>query len=242
LKRYDPGKLPSPAYKEGELDNKPSFQKTDHKGAYGGHGKSFVEESDKDHRLTTAAYYAMIEQIDTEVGRMMKSLDELGMADNTIVTYMSDHGDMLGDHGIYEKGPYFYDCLSRVPLIIRWPGKYKAGLKIDALVELVDIAPTLMEAAGLTIPAGMQGKTLTPMLTGAATKDRESVYMEYYNAVAKCDPTPMATCVRTDNRKIAYWQTLGTGELYDLPKDPGEFVNLWARRKRRTRRRKCCNC
>jgi arylsulfatase A-like enzyme len=169
----------------------------------------------------------MIEQVDTEVGRMMKTLDELGMADDTIVIYMSDHGDMLGDHGIYEKGPYFYDCLTRVPLIMRWPGKYKAGLKVDALVELVDIAPTLMDAAGLTTPAGMQGKSLTPLLTGASREHRESIYMEYYNAVAKYTPTPMATCVRTDNFKLAYWQTLSTGELYDLRNDPGEVNNLW---------------
>ena len=227
LSHYDPDKLPSPAYKEGELDNKPSYQKTDHQGAYGGHGKSFADESDKDHRLTTAAYYAMIEQVDVEVGRMMKTLNELGMAEDTVVIYMSDHGDMLGDHGIYEKGPYFYDCLSRVPLVIRWPGKYKAGLKVDALVELVDIAPTVMEAAGLTTPAGMQGRSLTPLLTGTTTKHRDSVYMEYYNAVAKYNPNPMATCVRTENWKMTYWQSLDTGELYDLSKDPGEFTNLW---------------
>lgn len=227
LQRYDPDKMPLPAYKEGELENKPSFQKTDHQGAYGGHGKSFANESDQEHRNTTAAYYAMIEQVDTEVGRMMKTLDELGMADNTIVIYMSDHGDMLGDHGIYEKGPYFYDCLTRVPLIIRWPGKYKAGLKVDALVELVDLAPTIMDAASLTTPAGMQGKSLTPLLMGTSREHRDSVYMEYYNAVAKYTPAPMATCVRTDNFKVAYWQTLSMGELYDLKNDPGEVNNLW---------------
>ncbi|MEO6923437.1 MAG: sulfatase-like hydrolase/transferase [Bryocella sp.] len=227
LKRYDVDKMPSPAYTEGELENKPSFQKTDHQGAYGGHGKSFAKESDKDHRLTTASYYAMIEQVDVEVGRMMQTLDELGMAEDTVVIYMSDHGEMLGDHGIYEKGPYFYDCLTRVPLIVRWPKKYKAGLKVDALVELVDIAPTLMDAAGLTIPAGMQGRSLTPLLTGASDTHRNSIYMEYYDAVAKYEPRPMATCVRTDSWKLAYWQTLGMGELYDLKKDPGEVNNLW---------------
>ena len=227
LKRYDPAKMPEPSYVEGELKNKPSFQATDHQGAYGGHGKSFADESDRDHKLTTAAYYAMVEQVDTEVGRMMKTLDDLGMADNTIVIFMSDHGSMLGDHGIYEKGPYFYDSLMRVPLIMRWPGKYKAGLKTATLVELVDIAPTVLEAAGMTIPAGIQGKTLTPVLTGAETQHRTSAYMEYYNAVAHYEPTPMATCVRTDGWKLAYYQTLGMGELYNLKNDPRETVNLW---------------
>ena len=71
----------------------------------------------------------MIEQVDTDMGRMMQALEESGQADNTIVIFMSDHGEMLGDHGIYLKGPYFYDCLTRVPLIIRWPGRFKKGLE-----------------------------------------------------------------------------------------------------------------
>lgn len=227
MQRYDPAKMPAPAYKAGELDNKPSYQQTDHQGAYGGHGKSFAKESDKDHRLTTAAYYAMIEQVDTEVGRMMATLDELGMADNTIVIFHSDHGSMLGDHGIYEKGPYFYDSLMRVPLIMRWPGKFKADLRIPSMVELVDLAPTVLESAGLTIPAGIQGKSLLPVLSGQTTAHRPSAYMEYYNAVAKYRPDPMATGVRTDKWKVTYWQSLGTGELYDLTTDPGEVNNLW---------------
>lgn len=227
LKRYDPAKMPEPAYKEGELDNKPVYQQMDHRGAYGGHGLSFAKEDDKQHRKTTAAYYAMIEQVDAEFGRILDAVEKSGMADNTVVIFMSDHGEMLGDHGIYCKGPYFYDCLNRVPLMIRWPNKYKAGLKVDALVELVDIAPTVMDAAGIEIPVGMQGKSLTPLLTGAAKDHRDSVYIEFYNAVGKYDPTPMATCVRTATHKLAYYQSLGTGELYDLAKDPGEFNNLW---------------
>ena len=159
---------------------------------------------------------------------MMKALDELNMASDTIVIFMSDHGSMLGDHGIYEKGPYFYDALMRVPLIMRWPNRYKAGLRNSSIVELVDIAPTVLEAAGLTIPAGMQGKSLAPVLTGQTTSHRESAYMEYYNAVSKYTPVPMATSVRTANYKLAYYQTLNTGELYDLAKDPGEVNNLWA--------------
>ena len=77
-----------------------------------------------------AAYYAMIEQVDTEVGRMLQALEETGQADNTIVIYMSDHGEMLGDHGIFLKGPYFYEGAIRVPMIIRWPGKYKADCAV----------------------------------------------------------------------------------------------------------------
>ncbi|WP_176441757.1 sulfatase family protein [Granulicella rosea] len=226
LSHYKASDMPAPAYREGELANKPKHQQVDHQGAYGGTGMSFVKTSDEEHLLIKAAYYAMIEQVDTEVGRMMAALEELGMADNTIVVYQSDHGEMQGDHGIYMKGPYFYDCLTRVPLIIRWPGHVKTQ-KIDALVELTDLAPTLLEAAGVPVPPGMQGRSLYPILTGKKTQHRDSVYIEYYDAVAKYDPTPMATCVRTERYKCTYYQTLATGELYDLQKDPGEFDNLW---------------
>lgn len=227
LSHYDPDKLPSPKYQDGELDSKPIFQRVDHQAAYGGTGVSFAKTDDLTHRQITAAYYAMIEQVDTEVGRMLKVLEDTGQADNTIVIYMSDHGEMLGDHGIYLKGPYFYDCMMRVPLIIRWPGKYKAGLRSDALVEMVDLAPTLLDAAGVPIQSGVQGRSLTPVLTGQAPSHRDSVYSEHFDSSFLYDPPPMAACVRTDRHKLSYYHNLGVGELYDLQKDPGEVHNLW---------------
>jgi arylsulfatase A-like enzyme len=227
LSRYDPDKMPSPKYQDGELDSKPVFQRIDHQAAYGGTGVSFAKTDDATHRKITAAYYAMIEQVDTEVGRMLKVLEDTGQADNTIVIYMSDHGEMLGDHGIYLKGPYFYDCMMRVPLIVRWPGRYKAGLRSDALVEMVDIAPTLFEAAGVPIPSGVQGRSLAPILTGKTTTHRDSVYSEHFDSSFLYDPPPMAASVRTETHKLSYYHNLGTGELYDLQKDPGEVQNLW---------------
>ena len=194
LSHYDPAKMQEPAYQEGELANKPLFQRVDHGGAYGNSAISYTKMDDLGHRKVTAAYYAMIEQGDTEVGRMMKALEETGQLDDTIVIFMSGHGEMLGDHGMYLKGPYFYDCLTRVPLMIRWRKKYEQGVKVDALVELLDIAPTLLEAAGVPVPSGMQGRSLTPLLTGATTKHRDSVYVEYFDANALYDPPPMASC------------------------------------------------
>ena len=227
LGHYDPAKMPDPSYHDGELDNKPIFQKVDHQGAYGGSAISFAKTSAEEHRKITAAYYAMIEQVDTEMGRMLSVLDETGQADNTIVIFMSDHGEMLGDHGMYLKGPYFYDCLTRVPLIIRWPGRFKGGTKINELVELVDIAPTLLNAAGIPVPSGMQGSSLMPLLTGQTTTLRDSVYMEYYDANAIFEIPPMMSCVRTAKWKLTFCDNPRTGELYDLEKDPGEFRNIW---------------
>ena len=227
LDHYRASDMRSPSYKEGELKNKPVYQQVDNKGASGGHDVSFAGTSDLDHRKMKAAYYAMIEQVDTEVGRMLQALEDSGQADNTIVIYMSDHGEMLGDHGIFLKGPYFYEGAIRVPLMIRWPGKFKAGLKSDALVEMVDLAPTLLEAAGLPPAPGMQGRSLTSLLTGKTTKHRESIYCEYFDSLALYNPPPMAVCVRTENYKLAFYQNLGVGELYDMEKDPEETNNLW---------------
>ncbi len=227
LSHFNPEKLPSPHYREGELDSKPVFQRIDHQAGYGGTGLSFARTDDLTHRKITAAYYAMIEQVDTEVGRMMKALEETGQADNTIVVYMSDHGEMLGDHGIYLKGPYFYDCAIRVPLIIRWPGKFKAGLRSDALVEMIDLAPTLLDAAGVPVPSGVQGRSLTGVLTGQTAAHRDSIYSEHFDSSFLYDPPPMGACVRTDRYKLTMWQNLPAGELYDLQKDPGEVENLW---------------
>ena len=227
LSHYNPAQMPNPAYTEGELDKKTIFQQIDHRGAYGGTALSFARTSPEEHRQITAAYYAMIEQVDTALGDMLRTLDETGQADNTIVIFMSDHGEMLGDHGIYLKGPYFYDCLTRVPLIIRWPGQFQGGRKIDSLVELVDIAPTLLDAAGIPIPSGVQGRSLMPLLEGKTTTHRDSVYMEYFDANLPFTIPPMMTGVRTDQWKLNLYDKPRTGELYNLQDDPGEVVNLW---------------
>jgi arylsulfatase len=228
LARYPADRMPDPVYTEGELETKPVYQRIDHRGAYGGTNVSFSAETAAEHRETTAAYYAMIEQVDTAVGEMLDALEKSGQADNTIVIFMSDHGEMLGDHGIYLKGPYFYDCLTRVPLIVRWPKRFKKGLKVDALVELVDLAPTLLEAAGVPAEVGMQGRSLMDLCTGKTTEHRTSVYCEYLDAQALYDVPPMCSSVRTERYKVAYYQGIRTGELYDLQADPSETHNLWA--------------
>lgn len=233
FKRYDPHKLPRCAYQEGELDNKPEYQKIDHQGAYDGTGISFAKTDDATHGRITAAYYAMIEEIDHQFGNLMKALEDSGQADNTIVIFMSDHGEMLGDHGIYWKGPYFYDCGMHVPLMLRWPGQYKAGQRVDALVELTDLAPTLLEAAGSGMPAEMQGRSLTKLLRGEAKDHRDSIYMENYDPNGHGGRPTMATALRTKTHKLAVYHSLGTGELYDLEKDPQEFTNLWEDRQHR---------
>ena len=101
--------------------------------------------ADDDHRLIRAAYWAMVDLIDEQVGRMMAALECTGQLDNTMVIFTSDHGEMLGDHGIYLKGPMFYDPAVRVPFILSWPGRIAGGRRSNALLEAIDIAPTLLD-------------------------------------------------------------------------------------------------
>ncbi|MHC4562270.1 MAG: sulfatase family protein [Planctomycetota bacterium] len=223
--------IPLPNYVPGELDNKPPFQDSDGHGAYASkHAFDRDHISERTHRLIRAAYWAMCDLIDTQVGRMLEALERTGQLDNTIVIYTSDHGEMLGDHGIYLKGPYFYDPAVHVPLIVSMPSKITKGVRSTAMVELVDLAPTLMEAAGLEIYEGMQGRSLWPMLTGQAdaSHHRDDVYCESHNCVVKHrDPKAFTTMVRTETHKLAAVHGMDCGELYDLRFDPTETNNLW---------------
>jgi arylsulfatase A-like enzyme len=225
--------IPLPNYTEGELDNKPLPQQVEHHNAYCKPDfYPYSKMNDQDHRLIRAAYYAMIDLIDEQVGRIIDSLERTGQMENTLVIFMSDHGEMLGDHGIYLKGPHFYDPAVRVPLIISMPGTVKSGVRTKALVELVDLAPTLLEAAGLPMHPGMQGKSLWPLLRGELDSDfhRKDVYSEYYNSGFKQEQEeygPFATMIRTDDHKLVVHHGLELGELYDLKLDPEETNNLW---------------
>jgi len=226
-------RIPLPNYVDGELDRKPSWQRTDHGGAYGGKGgHAYDSMSDTDHRWITAAYWAMIDVIDHQVGRLLDWLDKSGQRDNTLIIFSSDHGEMLGDHGIYLKGPYFYDCGVRVPLIMSCPGLFVGGRRSSALVELVDLAPTIMELCGQPDQEGMQGRSLAPLLRGEAPLDafRDDVYCEFYGSNFYYEPSAQTTMLRTADHKITVAHGLGTGELYDLVADPNETVNQWDNR------------
>lgn len=230
LKKYDPEQMPLPRYQEGELEEKTIYQQLDHDWAHNSPGDFHTGAmTDDDRRQVTAAYYAMVQLIDDNVGRMLAALEETGQLDNTLVIFMSDHGEMLGDHGLYFKGPYFYESAVRVPLVMRLPGVIQSGLQIQGLTELVDIAPTLCQIAGLEVPEAMQGYSLLPHLCGQADplKHRDYIYCEYYNAWTH--PRSYGTMMRTVNHKICVYHGIDDGELYDFTSDEHEYENLWHR-------------
>ena len=227
LKQLDA--IPLPNYVPGELDHKPPFQAEDHGIAYD--GRRYDDMTDDDHRVNRAGYWAMCDLIDVQVGRILEALDRTSQRDNTIVIYMSDHGEMLGDHGLYYKGPYLYDPAVRVPLIVSMPSTIPANVRSRALVELVDLAPTLLDAAGLERHPGMQGRSLWPLLTGRSNSDahRDDVYCESYAAAGPGrDPKDYLTMLRTRAHKLIAVHGLDCGELYDLENDPDETHNLWS--------------
>ncbi|MFW5894012.1 MAG: sulfatase [Verrucomicrobiota bacterium] len=217
--------IPLPNFQEGELRDKPVVQRETFRGKRRNQ-LPYADITNRQHRLMRAAYWAQIDLIDEQIGRVLDVLEELGEAENTIVVFMSDHGEMLGDHGIYFKGPYFYEGAVRVPLIVSWPGHLEDGRRIAQPVELMEVAPTLLDAAGLSRGTGMQAGSLWSLLTGSDGKrSRDDVYCEYYDA---CEGAgEWATMIRTDQHKLVRYHGAGEGELYDLTADPYERENLW---------------
>ncbi len=230
LDRYDPATLPGPYFRESDLDAQAKLRGVDFQ-------NPARRPEEFDAKWHQAAYYAMIELIDDNVGRMLDALEETGQRENTVVIFMSDHGETLGDHGLLLKGNRFYEGLVRVPLIISWPGHFPAGLVSDALVELTDLAPTLLELAGAPAAERTAGRSLLPILTGQADPHthRDFVRCEYYRALNPDGPgrddgsfgVHFGTMHRTRTHKLCVYHGHSTGELFDLAADPWEFDNLW---------------
>lgn len=219
LERIDPDKLPLPEWTDEDLREEGALSKA------GVHFQSeAARHSEKKRREGLAKYWAMIEQIDDHVGRMLEALEESGQRENTVVIFTSDHGHMIGDHGLYNKGCRFYEGLVRVPLILSGPG-IKKGQKSDALVELTDITPTLLEFAGLPAPAGMHGRSLLPVLRGEKPDHREFVRCTYTETLQ--GPQSWGTMIRDRRYKLSSYHGTGLGQLFDLEKDPAEHQNLW---------------
>lgn len=225
LERYLPilDDIPLPRFTPGELENKPEMQRIDSQGAYAMKGMyPFWEMSDRDHRLIRAAYWAMCDQIDHEVGRMLEALEKSGQRENTIVIFMSDHGEMLGDHGIYLKGPHFYEEAIHVPLLISGPGIESGGVRSD-FVELLDLAPTLLRVCDLPPEPGMQGRIISGNET--VSQSREDVYCDI--STIHDGRQTYSTMLRTERHKIVRHHKREPGELYELTTPNLETRNLW---------------
>ena len=172
-------------------------------------------------------YLACVESVDDNVGRLLDYLKKKGLAEDTIVVYTSDQGFFLGDHNWYDKR-FMYEESLRMPLLVRWPRKVKAGSVNDGMVLNVDFAPTLLDAAGLAVPADMQGRSFLPLLGGKRPKDwRKSMYYRYYHYPQDHRVQPHLG-VRTERYKLIHFNKIDRWELFDLQKDPRELQNIYA--------------
>jgi arylsulfatase A-like enzyme len=173
-------------------------------------------------------YLGCIKGVDDNVGRILRYLDETGLAANTIVIYSSDQGFFLGEHGWFDKRWIFQES-ARTPLLVRWPGTVAAGSVNRNLVSNVDLAQTILAAAEVSSPARMQGRSLLPLLQGRPTEDwRSAFYYHYYEYPAwhRVRPhygviTDRYTLVHFYAPDVDYW------ELFDRQRDPGEMTSVF---------------
>jgi arylsulfatase A-like enzyme len=171
-------------------------------------------------------YLRCVRGVDESVGTLMKTLDELDLADNTVVVYSSDQGFYIGDHGWYDKR-WMYEESLKMPLIVKWPGVTKSGAVNEDLVQNLDYAETFLEMAGAAVPDDMQGRSLVPLLAGDTPDDwRESIYYHYYE-YPSVHMVPRHYGVRNDRYKLMHFYQFDEWEFYDLETDPDELQNLY---------------
>lgn len=213
---YDPAQMPIPTSFHSDLSQKPPQHL-----AYKRHGRAslgldFEELTEDKLRRVIAHYYASITLVDEQVGKILATLDSTGLADDTIIVFLSDHGELLGHHGLLLKStdafPMLYDVSLHVPLVIRAPGIRPSV--IDQPVELLDLFPTLMDLLDTPPPPQVQGHSLLrPSIS------RETVFAE----------SGAAKMLRGHRFKLVHYAGQPYGELYDLADDPQEQNNLYAR-------------
>jgi len=230
---YDPGSLTLPALVPGEHDANPphfgmtqlpnpdysAYQETGH-GVHGLYTHLIPEEKQ---RKNMAVYYGMVSFMDKCIGRILDKLDELGLSDNTIVVFTTDHGHIFGQHGLQFKGAFHYEDLLRLPFLVRYPGHVPAGRISEAMQSLVDLAPTFLGLAGASVPRLMTGVDQGAVWEGRSAKARDHIVCEHRN-----EPTSMHVRTYVEARyKITVYYGRTYGELFDLEEDPGELRNVW---------------
>lgn len=230
---YDPADIDVPQLQPGEHDkNPPHFKMTQEpdpdfsswaESGWGMHGcESHLRDRD-DLARDIAVYYGMVSMMDHYIGKILDGLEEMGLADNTLIVFTSDHGHYYGHHGLIAKGPFLYEDGVKVPTIVSCPGEIPAGARIPALQSLVDLPTTLLQAVGEAVPRTMVGVNQWPVWTGGEASARKNVTVEHHH-----EPTTIHIRSLVNERyKLTVYFQQEYGELFDLQEDPGEFNNLW---------------
>jgi len=169
-----------------------------------------------------AASYGMEKMMDDAVGEILNVLEETGLAENTVIIYTTDHGELGGDHRFFFKGPFLYQALAKIPFLMKVPN----GLKDQAsksLASSIDIPETILEVAGIEVPESMQGKSLVPILNSPNTELNEDVLIEMDDEIMN----ETSRTLITNDWRMTVFGTEDEGELYDLREDSEEMNNLW---------------
>ena len=230
---YDPDSLTMPSLVPGEHENNPPhFRMTQERKpdfspwrvtGQGLHGFHSHLRDPEQMRKNVAVYYGMVSCMDKYIGAILDKLDELGLADNTLVLFSTDHGHLFGQHGMVAKGAFHYDDLIRVPYIVRYPGRVPAGKRSDALQSLVDLSPSFLSTLGIAAPRAWTGLDQTPVWSGEQERLRDHCIVENRH---EPDTIHVKTLV-TQRYKLTVYYQREYGELFDLQEDPGEVSNLW---------------
>lgn len=191
-------------------------------------GYGAVAVNEREAREAIALTYGMITMIDDAIGQVRCKLEHLGLHDNTVQMFTSDHGELLGNHGLMLKGPLHFQSLIRVPLIVSDPLRDVSCAVADDLVSSVDLGVSILDRAGLTPPTGAHGTSLFRMLDGdAAVRDGLLIEDEYQQPNLIFEKPPVLRTLITKRWRITIFKGENWGELYDLERDPNEVSNLW---------------
>jgi arylsulfatase A-like enzyme len=185
---------------------------------------NWVADSTMGSKDDIAHYYAMTTAIDDGVGMMLRALDDLGLAENTVVLFASDHGDMLGSQGRRLKRKPWEESI-RVPGIVRWPARMKAGSRWEGFFTHVDFAPTFLGWAGAPVPAEMQGRDLSGAISSGRSDGPDSAFFQIFGPFAGDGTEDGWRGVRTKKHMYARFQER-PWVLYDIEKDPYQQRNL----------------
>jgi arylsulfatase A-like enzyme len=232
---YDPASLPLPQDRTLDLARRPWWYKATLEGvpqladpemrSLRARISRIPEQTDAQLAAMTANYYGMISLIDHNVGRLTAVLDDLCVADDTLVVFTTDHGEMLGNHGMYLKGPWPLEDLLRVAMVARGPGVAR-GKVVAETVSTLDLPPTFYDYAGAAVPFELQGRSLKRMLSGEGGS-RDTAWSEWHVHPSRCGVALQLRIVRTRTHKCTFELGSGAGELYDLKNDPKEMNNLF---------------
>lgn len=219
---YADAKIEPPANSKDTFEGKPAWQKKWPDIATGG---AVLQKGMAAYREAVLAYCRTVQGIDDSIGEVLRTLESTGQLENTIVIYCSDNGYYHGDHGLWDKRSAYDESL-RIPFLIRFPKMAKPGSVQDKMVLNIDLAPMLLDVAGVKAPSDMQGRSFRPLLEGKKTEWRDDFFYEYF-AEKAYPQTPTVLAVRTDDWKyVEYPEIDDIPELYDLKHDPTEMHNL----------------